>query len=452
MPVSSVEHVYRYGYPSHLASGSDGPELRLATSGGLAENPHFFDGRLTHPRITAQLLRGVSQIVRTRFYTPPNMLQRIIAEADPVATSGGGLLRFEGFSACCSAYARVDLTEKAYEGDLADPGTTNVDFNAPMRAALAKIKANETVRLGVGAKDVTLYREAGEVVEKKVALPIRWLKGFVEVQAYQSRLEQRFTIERTAAIRFLRSLPRQSTSKHKFWVVPAGRGLRLSSREDEKGVEVSGTERLKVLETLVPHIQRLRIYGQADGGSASAWELDAGAQRLVLVLSPSTTRGFSGEGQALEELASKGWEKVLTQVRAKLKWQSTLRADDLATSAKIDADLAAKALVALGSRGLVGFDLTSSAYFHRELPFDLSLIADLHPRLKGARKLVESGDIKIAKGKTTSAEVPGSGCTHTVRIAADGPRCTCPWFSKYQGDRGPCKHVLAVRMLLEEGS
>jgi len=448
--MGSVEQVYRYGYPSHLASGSTGPELRLATSGGVAENPHFFDGTLTQPRTTAQLLRGVSQIVGTRFYTPPNMLQRILAQADPVVTSGGGSLRFEGFSACCSAYARVDLTEQAYEGNLADPGTTNVDFNAPMRAALAKIRANETVRLGVGAKDVTLYREAGEVVEKKVALPIRWLKGFVEVQAYQSRLEERFTVERTEAIRFLRSLPRQSTSKHTFWVVPAGRGLRLSSREDKKGVRVSGTERLKVLEALVPHVQRLRVYGQADGGSASAWELDAGTQRMVLVLSPSTTRGFSGEGQALEELASKGWGKVLNRVRAKLKWQSTIRADELAKAAKIEVDLAAQALVVLGSRGLVGFDLRTGAYFHRELPFDLGLIANLHPRLKAARKLVESGNVKLTKGNTLSAEVLGSGCTHTVRLVESGPRCTCPWFSKHQGDRGPCKHVLALQMLLED--
>ncbi|MDR1187609.1 MAG: SWIM zinc finger domain-containing protein [Bifidobacteriaceae bacterium] len=24
-------------------------------------------------------------------------------------------------------------------------------------------------------------------------------------------------------------------------------------------------------------------------------------------------------------------------------------------------------------------------------------------------------------------------------------RCTCPWWVKYHGTRGPCKHVLAAR-------
>jgi predicted nucleic acid-binding Zn finger protein len=33
-----------------------------------------------------------------------------------------------------------------------------------------------------------------------------------------------------------------------------------------------------------------------------------------------------------------------------------------------------------------------------------------------------------------------------VRWAADGPHCTCPWFARYAGRRGPCKHVLAVQL------
>ncbi|MFC7480481.1 SWIM zinc finger family protein [Luedemannella flava] len=26
--------------------------------------------------------------------------------------------------------------------------------------------------------------------------------------------------------------------------------------------------------------------------------------------------------------------------------------------------------------------------------------------------------------------------------------CTCPWWAKYRGGRGPCKHALAVGMVL----
>lgn len=27
-----------------------------------------------------------------------------------------------------------------------------------------------------------------------------------------------------------------------------------------------------------------------------------------------------------------------------------------------------------------------------------------------------------------------------------GDRCTCPWYAKHRGTRGPCAHVLAARI------
>jgi uncharacterized Zn finger protein len=36
-----------------------------------------------------------------------------------------------------------------------------------------------------------------------------------------------------------------------------------------------------------------------------------------------------------------------------------------------------------------------------------------------------------------------------VQLIPEGDKCTCPWYSKYQGTRGHCKHVLAARILLE---
>ena len=78
--------------------------------------------------------------MRTRYYTPPGMVQRLIQQSDPVITCGGGLLRFEGFSACCGVYARLDLLPNALDANRIEPGTANVDFNPPMRAALAQLQ------------------------------------------------------------------------------------------------------------------------------------------------------------------------------------------------------------------------------------------------------------------------------------------------------------------------
>ena len=110
------------------------------------------------------------------------------------------------------------------------------------------------------------------------------------------------------------------------------------------------------------------------------------------------------------------------------------------------------ALAALGARGLVGFDLSEATYFHRELPFDMSLVEKLQPRLANARKLITGGKVRLGKQSNSETEVfvAGSGVEHRVRLHVDDARCTCPWFAKHGSTRGPCKHILAARILLEE--
>jgi hypothetical protein len=208
MTGTAITHLYRYAYPSALTSDTAAPSLSLATSGGAEPQPHFFTGEVAHPRVTAQLLRSLSRVVQSRYYLPPAMLKRVLAEADPVVTSGDGLLRFEGFSACASAYARVDLTPDTFSRcEAVSSGTTNVDFNADMRAALSRIRDSDRLGLRVGTREVVLEGRTDRVVERKVPLPVRWLKGFVEVQAFQSAMKPCFEMAGTEAARFIRALP-----------------------------------------------------------------------------------------------------------------------------------------------------------------------------------------------------------------------------------------------------
>ena len=184
MASEAVDLSYHYPFPSSASLERGEGRIRLATSGGTGEAPHFFRGRLIEPAREAALLLTVSKIAQSRFYTPPGMVQRILREADPVVTSGGKRLRFESFSLCCGVYARADLLPDALDGEVVGRGTTNVDFNPPFRAALAQVKKGDRVGLNVGSDRVELESESGSVEERKVKLPQRWLKGFVESQAY----------------------------------------------------------------------------------------------------------------------------------------------------------------------------------------------------------------------------------------------------------------------------
>ncbi|WP_217702580.1 SWIM zinc finger family protein [Nocardioides guangzhouensis] len=443
---AAPEQIYRYPRSSTVVVEPAGTEVALATSGGVtsrgpAAHPVFFDGFLGHPEQSAAALLAVAKVARTRFYTPPGMVAAILRAADPVVTSNGDRLRFESFSACCGVYARYDVLPGALDGPAIDTGTTNVDFNPPMRRALATVGGLDPVHLRVG-EDVEVTTMEATVVERKVPLPERWLKGFVEVQLVAAVSTPAFEVPAAEARRFLRSLP-ATAGRKPLWVVPAGRGLRLTSRPNPSGVSLSGTDRLKPLEPLLRFARALRAYAAPYDplGAGGIWELDLDDARLVVGLSPDLSRGFSGEGGVLWDLADDATEEDADVVSALLAFEPRIDVARLAVEAGLAEDRVRRALGRLGAAGRVGFDAADSAYFHRELPYDAERLAAMHPRLRDARALVEAGAVRL-DGST--GYVTSGGTEHVVRRTPEGDRCTCPWFGRHRASRGPCKHALAV--------
>jgi hypothetical protein len=175
------------------------------------------------------------------------------------------------------------------------------------------------------------------------------------------------------------------------------------------------------------------------GPVASTWELSLPALRLSLTLSPEPYRGFSGEGAVLESLASDEVADDAELVGALLSWDPAIDVDALAGAAGIGAGRVRDALTQLGTAGRVGFDVAEAGYFHRTLPYSADAVETMNPRLIGARALVAAGAVDV----TGDIGVVRSGDEiYHVRQSS----CTCPWWAKHHGERGPCKHALAVRM------
>jgi hypothetical protein len=441
--MATAEHTYAYLAPSAVAEGDGRAEVTFATSGGRAPNPYFFTGFLAQPRQTAQALLVVGEVARTRYYEPPNMVAARIRAADPVVTSNLDRLRFESFSACAGVYARLDLEPGVLDGKPREWGTTNVDFNPPMRAALARVHDDEAVLMNVGHDEVQLTTLAGSAVEKKVPLPDRWLKGFAEVQVASAHMVLRHELPAVEARRFLQSLPR-TKSRSVAWATPAGRGLRLSSRADDAAVCLAGPERLRLLEKLLPFAATLRAYGPPPSrermAEPSVWELELDGARVVFGLSPELFRGFSGEGGVLADLAAAD-EEVVESVAETLHGEPAIDTAEVARVAGLERTAVQTALGALGAAGRVGYDLAAGAFFHRELPYDRKVLDRMHPRLLGARELFESGAVTVTGDGAT---VRSGEAEYVVRFDDGGTRCTCAWFARHRGERGPCKHVLAA--------
>jgi hypothetical protein len=322
-----------------------------------------------------------------------------------------------------------------------------------MRAALAGIMSSESVAIKVGGDSFELETSQDCVVEKKVKLPLRWLKGFVELQAYQCALQPRMELPAVELAKVIRTLPQQNILQagSVTYMVPSGKSMRLSQRETPGAVGVGAISRLKALETILRYAKTVRIY--SSNSNVTAFELICRGASLFVVLTPNAARGFSGEGQALFALAAAMPQEALATVRSALAWQPNLDARQLGEKLNLDTALVLSALQVLGTRGLVGYDLSVGAFFHRQLPFDLNLVEDVHPRMKKARQLFEEKCVRLAgqiDGEHYEAYVKGTKGEHFVSVTADGSRCTCDWYAKNQGARGPCSHMLAAELAAQE--
>lgn len=442
-----LAHAYRYAGASTLQDGAR-PRLSLATS-HADQHPLFFDGRVLAPQRTAQALTALHRVVAARFFVPANTLARTIALADPVVTSGGGWLRFEGFSGCCSSYARVDLMPGSCHGRVLGHGTTNVDFNAPMRAALARVRDAAGLELAVGRDALHLRSGGDDVTERRVALPQRWLRGFVEVQSYLATMTPRLRCSGADLLRWLRASPRVPTHSTLLWLQRGARGLFASSLPEGDAVRISEQQRLRVLEPLLPAATEVQVFSD-EQQQASAWVLTLGDLSFTLALSAEPWRGFSGEGQALRALMQQAQAPTgsgLAPLRAALHWQSRLDVASLAAGTQRTAAQVEGGLRVLGASGLVGFDVAQGSYFHRELPFDLSMLADMHPRLTDAQALLAAAAVTVRSQSPFAASVHSGEIDHQVRDAGGELQCTCPWFARHGGERGPCKHMLAAETL-----
>jgi hypothetical protein len=445
--MEGTELTYAYRVASAVRRGGGGSELLLGTSGGLTEtgpaaHPYLFQGFLTDPGPAALGMLACAAVAGARYYTPASVLAAITA--DPVVTSHGDRLRFESFSGCCGVHARLDLLPAALDGPPVASGTTNVDFNQPMRTALAGAAVSGPLLLRVGADEVAVTTAGASVVERKVPLPDRWVKGFGEVQALARQMRPMAELAAPEARRFLAGIPR--SLRHPLWAVPAGRSLTLATSPRPGAACLAGSHRLAGLGPLLRFARALRVYApEADTRSLpmpSAWELDLGAARFTLTLSPEKHRGFSGEGALLGLLADPAAAEDADLISVLLAWDPQIDIGRLSAEAGFTAERTTAALTHLAAAGRVGFDLAEESFFHRELPFGPALEA-MHPRLASARALVSAGAVVAGEG---GALVRSGQAGHRVTFGSPHDVCTCPWWGRHRGTRGPCKHVLAAQM------
>ena len=417
------------------------------TPDGPVASPSFFHGFATEPQVLARGLLSLADITATRYFKYTPTTQR-----DPVLTAHGDRLRAEVFSACNSVYARLDLLGSGLDGGDVSHGTTNVDIGMATRRALASVGRNELFHLDVGRDGLTVATPSAASAERPVEMPDRWVHALGNVAEIHRRLTRAFTLDRAAARTLLTSIPAATAAGSAGWLTQTAAGVRIAPRRTTGAVHVHGLHRLSALKRLLPHVTGLTVYGPADGEpGATAFEVHLPHSRLLLGITKEAWRGFSGEGSLLSALAGPEATEHAALVSALLAFEPVIDIERLRLESGLTTTEVESGLAVLAASGRVGWDVHARAHFHRELPDDPERVSRGNPRVTAARRLV-------ARGLVERGTEPGAWLVHagtrgepaTYSVRSTGARCTCTWQLTGGNDRGPCKHVLAVQILMEE--
>ncbi|AYA98839.1 SWIM zinc finger family protein [Lachnoanaerobaculum umeaense] len=420
------------------------------TPNGIENDPLFFNGEIINPTIVSGGLLVLADIVSTRYfkYVPVDL-------RDPILCAQGDRLRAECFSACNGVYARMDVFQSALDGDILY-GTTNVDIGNNLRKSLLNIRQGDRLKLRIGDEGLkTLHSKNLDngsvltdiVTQRPVKMPDRWIRALGNCAMLHQNMEYKFHIEGMQAKSFIAMLPPATGKERSGWLTPTKTGVMLKSREEKNSVYISGLHRLSALKRIMSNVNAVYFYAPNDGEPGQMMiEVCMTGANITLSLTAKSYEGYSGEGALLDSLSTPKILECADKIDNILNFESRLDIDKISKSIGIVKNDMNDAMELLAVSGKLGFDVRDRAFFHRELPDDPDRVLKDNPRLVGAKKLVEDTEYiddniwYVKSGDTTYRVI------FPTDENLENAKCTCTWYLKHQNSRGPCKHILAVKL------
>ena len=420
------------------------------TPKGVEEDPLFFNGEIIDPVVISGGLLVLADIVSTRYfkYVP-------VAQRDPILSAQGDRLRAECFSACNGVYARMDVFQSALDGEILY-GTTNVDIGADLRKSLFNVKQGDRLKFRIGDEGwKTVHSRKADNnniltdvrIQRPVKMPDRWIRALGNCAMLHQNMEYKFHVEGMQAKAFIAMLPAATGKERSGWLTPTKVGVMLKLREEKNSVYISGLHRLSALRRIMSHVNAVYFYAPKNSEAGRMMiEVCMRGASITLSLTAKSYEGYSGEGALLDSLSDLKILEYADKIDNILNFESILDLDKISESTGIIKNDIKNAIELLAVSGKLGFDVQEKAFFHRELQDDPDRVLKDNPRLVGAKKLMEGishveDDIWHVKSQDTTYRV-----IYPKDLGAQNAKCTCTWYLKHQNSRGPCKHILAVKL------
>ena len=419
------------------------------TPNGVENDPLFFNGEIIYPTIVSGGLLVLADVVSTRYfkYVP-------VAQRDPILSAQGDILRAECFSACNGVYARMDLFQSALDGEILY-GTTNVDIGSNLRKSLFNVKQGDRLKFRIGddgwkalhSKNLDGSMLTDIHIQRPVKMPDRWVRSLGNCAMLHQNMEYKFHIEGIQAKSFIAMLPAATGKERSGWLTPTKTGVMLKPKEEKNSVYISGLHRLSALKRVMSNVNAVYFYAPNDGEPGQMMiEVCMTGANITLSLTAKSYEGYSGEGALLDSLSTPKILECADKIDDILNFESRLDIDKISKSIGIVKNDMNDAMELLAVSGKLGFDVRDRAFFHRELPDDPDRVLKDNPRLVGAKKLLEDTEYiddniwHVKSGDTTYRVI------YPTDENLENAKCTCTWYLKHQNSRGPCKHILAVKL------
>ncbi|MEM7374316.1 MAG: SWIM zinc finger family protein [Bacteroidota bacterium] len=400
---------------------------------------------------------------------------------DPVITVHPDELFFECFSEDESTYARLGCNYNVFShiNEFAC-GTTNIDYSQSLYDEFQKIRTYKDTHFKIdpGGFEVATTGE-DQYREVKIDLPDSWVRGFLQVSSAMTLPGHTLDLhpmDLYSICLFLRQHKARRSPRSMRFVLEPGQPIQIIFEpwnhvitchrsiyqgSDSAEIRVWGRRRLLVLERLIPIAQHVRIH-LLGTGLPSFYSVDLGDMHFMLGLSGWTSNDWSRMGHfdlmaPRKEVGYGIKQKVIQSMTQQYVSSVSALSNDL----NIPADQVEAALTAFTQAGRVMYDLNQQVYRLRELsqePLKMETLRFADEREQEANTIIDSGKLRVKKSvdlmgnQLLEGVVRYSGKYWESSIKLDAEQrmtdgsCTCGYYIQNKLHRGPCPHMLALRI------
>lgn len=401
---------------------------------------------------------------------------------DPVITVHPDCVFFECFSEDESSYGKLSCSYEVFKNIQEQAfGTTNIDYSPALYQEFQKIRDYKTTQFVIDPSGFEVKTSLNDdFKEEKIDLPDSWVRGFLQVSSAMSLPQTELVLHPMDiynVLLFLKRHQEKASPRSLRFILTPDQAIQIQldpwgeiitcprsiyTGTTAQTIRIWGRRRLMILERLIPIAQRFRI-NLLGSGLPSFWIADMQGMSFTLGLSGWSANDFSRMGNfdlmaPRGEVDSHTAELVFNALNT--TWCES--ANSLAKRLNLSVTTVTSALGIYAQYGRVLYDLDTQLYRIRELSKDLLPMEQLrfaNEREQKADHFIQAGLVTITKRESSdqllslSGEVMDDAKIYkpNLRIDADmrlvAGECQCHFYIQNKLMKGPCEHVLALRLL-----